>query len=320
MGGADYLVYPFDRHDVMTRLAHQLALHQQQANLYQLVDTLENKVQTLELQNQELKGQVERSLVQYQQHEQFLRERQAVKATLRETEEKYRSIFENAIEGIFQSLPNRRYLRVNPAMAKIYGYDSPDDLMQSVTDMSTLYMQPKRYEELNAYIQIYDEVLDFESQVYRKDGSIIWVSENIRTVRNGSGEVLYYEGSVTDVTERRYAEEELRRQRLKAERLLLNVLPQKIAERLKRGYKSIADTFSDVSVLFADLVNFTQLSSEMPASDLVTLLNQIFSSFDELVERYGIEKVKTIGDVVMPTWPLLESQVIILDMQRRSPT
>lgn len=306
MGGADYVTVPFNREEVLVRLHHQITIRQQQKLLLQqkiamqqMIDQLQSEKNELDRQNQHLEEEQARSRLKHQEHEQFFNERQQEDAVMRETEEKYRSIFENAIEGIFQSLPNRRYLQVNPAMAKIYGYNSPSDLIQSVTDMSTIYVQPKRYAELTAYVRIYDEVSEFESQVYRKDGSIIWVSENIRTVRDGTGQVIYFEGSVTDITERRHAEEELRRQRLRAERLLLNVLPQKIAERLKRGHKSIADNFADVSVLFADLVNFTQLSSEMPAGELVTLLNDIFSAFDDLVERYDIEKVKTIGDAYM---------------------
>lgn len=298
-GGADYVTAPFDQDEVRSRLHHHLTIRHQQQMLIQQQMVMQQMIDHLESENRELQEQSGESLLKHQEYERYFQERQAVEATLRETEERYRSIFENAIEGIFQSLPNRRYLQVNPAMAKIYGYESPEEFRQTVLDISTLYVQPKRYAELNAYMQIYNEVSEFESQVYRKDGSIVWVSENIRTVRDGSGQILYFEGSVTDITERRHAEEELRRQRLKAERLLLNVLPQKIAERLKRGQKSIADNFSDVSVLFADLVNFTELSSEMPASDLVTLLNQIFSTFDQLVERHGTEKVKTIGDAYM---------------------
>lgn len=85
----------------------------------------------------------------------------------------------------------------------------------------------------------------------------------------------------------------------RSERLLLNILPQAIAERLKEGESTIADTFSDVTVMFADLVGFTKLSANLSPAELVELLNQIFSSFDELAEKYGLEKIKTIGDAYM---------------------
>lgn len=91
------------------------------------------------------------------------------------------------------------------------------------------------------------------------------------------------------------------RDRLKerSEELLLNVLPALIAERLKRGETRIADTCTDVSIVFADIVGFTQLSSALPPGELVDLLNEVFSAFDELLGRYGIEKIKTIGDCYM---------------------
>ena len=84
-----------------------------------------------------------------------------------------------------------------------------------------------------------------------------------------------------------------------SERLLLNVLPRPIASRLKAGETTIADAFPDVTVLFADLVGFTELSTQIPAKKLVSLLNDIFSTFDLLAEQLGLEKLKTIGDAYM---------------------
>jgi class 3 adenylate cyclase len=118
--------------------------------------------------------------------------------------------------------------------------------------------------------------------------------------------------------------EQLQSEREKSERLLLNVLPQSIAARLKNGETIIADTFSDVTVLFADLVDFTRLASRIPAPDLVRLLNEVFSQFDWLAELHGLEKIKTIGDAYMvvgglPT-PRADHAVAVaemaLDMQR----
>ncbi len=85
----------------------------------------------------------------------------------------------------------------------------------------------------------------------------------------------------------------------KSERLLLNILPAPIAQRLKQGEQTIADSFSEVTVLFADLVGFTKLSANLSPAELVELLNMIFSCFDELAEKYGLEKIKTIGDAYM---------------------
>jgi adenylate cyclase len=85
----------------------------------------------------------------------------------------------------------------------------------------------------------------------------------------------------------------------KSERLLLNILPGPIAARLKENHITIADGFADVTVMFADIINFTQLSEEMPPKFMVTLLNEVFSHFDALAEKHGIEKIKTIGDAYM---------------------
>ncbi|MFM9264774.1 adenylate/guanylate cyclase domain-containing protein [Tychonema sp. BBK16] len=93
--------------------------------------------------------------------------------------------------------------------------------------------------------------------------------------------------------------QELAEEKEKSERLLLNILPQAIAERLKQGETTIADSFSDVTVMFADLVGFTKLSTHLSPAELVELLNRIFSEFDELADRYELEKIKTIGDAYM---------------------
>jgi class 3 adenylate cyclase len=99
----------------------------------------------------------------------------------------------------------------------------------------------------------------------------------------------------TDVT----AARELEKAHEEVERLLLNILPEPIARRLRQGERVIADRFDDVTLLFADIVGFTQLSSGLPAAELVEILNDVFSAFDGLVARYGLEKIKTIGDAYM---------------------
>jgi adenylate cyclase len=100
--------------------------------------------------------------------------------------------------------------------------------------------------------------------------------------------------------------EQLRLEREKSERLLLNILPAPIARRLKQGENPIADTYPEVTVLFADIVGFTELSSRISASELVETLNEIFTMFDELAEQYGLEKIKTIGDAYMAVGGLPE--------------
>jgi Adenylate cyclase, family 3 (some proteins contain HAMP domain) len=101
------------------------------------------------------------------------------------------------------------------------------------------------------------------------------------------------------ITVRKVSQEALRYQQEQAEQLLLNILPQPIAERLKRYPSTIADTFEAVSVLFADIVGFTEFSARTSPTEVVKILNLIFSKFDQLAERHGLEKIKTIGDAYM---------------------
>lgn len=125
---------------------------------------------------------------------------------LRRAEEKYRSIFENAVEGMFQTSPDGGYLEANPALAAIYGYASPAELMASLSDISAmLYVDPMRRDDFRRLVERDGTLVNFESEVRRRDGSTIWISENARTIRDAAGRVLYYEGTVVDVTARREA-------------------------------------------------------------------------------------------------------------------
>ncbi len=135
--------------------------------------------------------------------------RQRAEAALRQAEEKYRSIVENAVEGIFQTTPEGGYVSVNPALARMYGYNSPQELMASVTDIGhQVYVHPASRLEFKRLMEEKDVVEGFEYQVYRKDGVKIWLSENARAVRDAAGKILFYEGTVEEITEQRRAEAE----------------------------------------------------------------------------------------------------------------
>lgn len=126
---------------------------------------------------------------------------------LDESEKKYRSLYENAVEGIFQSTPKGRFISANPALAGIMGYDSPEDLLSSINDITKqVYVNPKHREALVKALRAKGQVIGFETKVRRKDGTIIWVSVSARAVRDISGSVLYYEGSLVDITERKEKE------------------------------------------------------------------------------------------------------------------
>lgn len=143
---------------------------------------------------------------------------------LRDAEEKYRSIFENAVMGIFQTTPDGCYLNVNPALADIYGYNSPQEMISSLTNIGhQLYLDPKRRQ---TFVQMMDEqgkVSEFESEVRRRDGKIIWISENAIAVRDESGKILYYEGMVENITERKQGQAALRESERRFRTLLNNI-------------------------------------------------------------------------------------------------
>ncbi|MEO0988933.1 MAG: adenylate/guanylate cyclase domain-containing protein, partial [Cyanobacteria bacterium J06639_14] len=102
-----------------------------------------------------------------------------------------------------------------------------------------------------------------------------------------------------EIADRKQAETALKAEQEKSEKLLLNILPQKIADQLKQEVGAIASRFDEATILFADLVDFTGLSAQVPPSHLVRLLNDIFSAFDQIAEQLGLEKIKTIGDAYM---------------------
>ncbi len=129
---------------------------------------------------------------------------------LKVAEAKYRSIFENAVEGIFQSSPNGRYITANPALARIYGYSLVDEVTANFTEIEQLYVDPNRRAEFVRLMEKYGSVSEFESQIYRRDGSIVWISEKAYSVRDEQGKLLYYEGLIEDITQRKQTEEELR--------------------------------------------------------------------------------------------------------------
>jgi PAS domain S-box-containing protein len=130
---------------------------------------------------------------------------------VRQAEQNYRSIFENAVEGIFQSTPEGRFVTVNPSLARILGYDSPEEVIETLTDITNqLYVDPLRRANSAQIHEEHGVIQGFEFEAYRKDGEKIWLSLNRRSVRKENGVELYREGSIEDITERKRVEEALR--------------------------------------------------------------------------------------------------------------
>jgi PAS domain S-box-containing protein len=157
---------------------------------------------------------------------------------LRIAEENYRSIFETALEGIFQSSPEGHYLKVNQAMARIYGYESSEEMLACVVDIGNqIYVNVSDRAEFQRRIAESDMVKEMEYQVYRKDGSIIWIQEDTRAIRNNQGDLLYFAGIVQDITERKQREADLRQQ-LEALQIVIdqNQREKEVAQIAKSDY------------------------------------------------------------------------------------
>jgi two-component system, cell cycle sensor histidine kinase and response regulator CckA len=138
-------------------------------------------------------------------------ERKHVEEALRRAEEKYRGIFENAFEGIYQTTPDGKYVAANPALARMLGFNSPEELIRQRTDVARQeYVDSQRRLEFINAMNEHGVVTNFEYPAYRKDGKVIWVSENAHAVRDAHGEIAYFEGTVQDITRHRELEEQVR--------------------------------------------------------------------------------------------------------------
>lgn len=252
---------------------------------------------------------------------QDITKRQQTEQALRQAEEKYRSIFENASEGLFQTTPDGRYISANPALSRILGYDSPWDLMSTVTNIQEqIYVEPQRRLDFIQSIDQQGDVSTFEFKAYRKDGTMIWISENARAVFNEQNELLYYEGFVIDITERKTAEEERLQFMAKLSELNRHLdealdsefeltdaaarfVPHEFLSFL--GYESIVEVQlgaaveKEMSILFADIRDFTTLSEDMTPEDNFKFINAFLSRMEPaIVENDGFID-KYIGDEIM---------------------
>ncbi|MDY6804783.1 MAG: adenylate/guanylate cyclase domain-containing protein [Cyanobacteriota bacterium] len=273
------------------------------------------------LQDQKLDEQNARLLEMNQDLEIANRKQASLIESLIEKEEQYRSIFENALEGIFQITPKGSYLSANTALAEIYGYNSPNELIQALANIGTqLYVDGDRYQELTSLMAKHGQVSKFESQVYRKDGSVIWISEDARCVCDANGAFLYYQGFVQDITERKEAEAERERFTNKLYQLnqdLEKALDSELELSLAAarfvphqflsflGYESLVDVRLgdsvqyEMSTLFADIRNFTTLSETMTPEDNFKFINAYLCRMEPAIIEHGGFIDKYIGDAIM---------------------
>ncbi len=144
-------------------------------------------------------------------------ERREAEEALRQAEASYRSIFEHAVEGIYRGTPEGRLMAANPALAQMLGFGTPEELLTNLKQTNQNYVDPQRQADFARLMREGNSVVGFEYQVYGKDGAVLWLNENARAVRDESGRLLYYEGTIQDITDRKNLEAE--RERLLAEAL-----------------------------------------------------------------------------------------------------
>lgn len=189
--------------------------------------------------------------------------RHKIQEAQREAEQRYHDIFEHATEGMFQTSAEGRYLSVNPALARIYGYASAAELISNMQDIAqNLYIHPKRREEFLALISHQDLVRDFESEVRRKNGEVIWISENARAVRDSDGKLNFFEGTVVDITERKRYAAQLEYQ---ATHDVLTGLPNRslFVDRMEQALRSAERDARGVALAFVDLDQFKLVNDSL---------------------------------------------------------
>ena len=222
--------------------------------------------------------------------------------------EQYHSLYENAVEGIFRITPGGRFISVNPAVAKMLGYDSADEIIATCSDIAMqLYVDAADHARFSSILLDKTQVIGFETLMYRRDGQQIWVSISARTVRDEQGSLLFIEGAALDITERK-EKEEAKRQREAAE-----MKSRFIRETFGRYLSDeIVDTILEdpaglalggekrtVTIMMTDLRGFTAICERLPAEDVVGMINIYLEVMTGIICNYQGTIDEFIGDAIL---------------------
>ncbi|MCX7965864.1 MAG: PAS domain S-box protein [Syntrophorhabdaceae bacterium] len=218
-------------------------------------------------------------------------ERKKAEEAIKRAEENYRMIFENAMEGIFQTTPDGRILNANKSFAHLFGFDTPEEIISSVKDVAKdLYVNPIRRIEMKKLLESNGFVNNFEVQCKRKDGKIIWVSTNLRVVHDRSKNLKYYEGTMVDITERKTMMEELamKSKSLEEANAALNILlKHREQDILELEEKIVSNVKELVFPYIEKLKVYKHYTNEALINIIENNLNEIVSPFiKSLTSRY----------------------------------
>jgi adenylate cyclase len=264
VGGVDYITKPFQIEEVLARIEHQLRIW--------------NLQRRLEDQNIRL--------------EQEIKDRQA-------SEERYQNLFHNATEGLFRSTPDGHFISANQTLCTILGYENLTQLNREVENIAKIYVEPGRRSAFLTRLKEHDRVESFESQVRRRDGEAVWVSETVRTIRGSGGELVCYEGSITDITEGKTGGVDRQKRRQQMRQLLLSLFPKTIAKQIiRKGHSPIEQSGIGVA-LWIDLGPLMQVWLNQPSSNFVQGINQVLSRCEQLAEGYDIEHTRLMGNTYL---------------------
>jgi len=257
--------------------------------------------------NESLEQRIEQRTLQLQKTIKRLQnkaaERQQTEMLLRESQQRFSAIAANVPGVVYRAVlhPNGDVSMpyISPRTHEIFGVSIQDfsEHFEWVFDMA----HPEDRAELNEIVRQSAESISFFEHEYRVSSlfeKVKWVRIISQPQRQNNGDTVW-DGVIIDITHQKEIEDSLKVEQEKSENLLLNILPKAIVHQLKIGNNTIASRSENVTILFADIVDFTALSTKVSPNQLVSMLNEIFSCFDVLADQFGLEKIKTIGDAYM---------------------
>jgi PAS domain S-box-containing protein len=211
----------------------------------------------------------------------------------------YRGFYEDSPDMLFSvEARTGKIIECNRTLLTCLGYAKNEILGKNIIEL----YHPDYLEKVKENFQSFKNtgrLIHSEFQVLKKDGETIEVTIKLTPVCDEQGNILYSNAALRDITELKEMQRIIQLEKEKSENLLLNIIPRSIAERLKQNPSVIADGIPSSTILFSDIVGFTNLAEHLLPEELIHLLNTIFSEFDNLVETLGLEKIKTIGDEYM---------------------